>query len=84
MEKIASNEAVAQSAVSGIKNISVINSQSCFLNSSNISSMKDGVEVCNRLLVDLSDLVDCVKKQADKFPEIAAAISIRDRQVIFN
>jgi len=83
MVKVASNEGAAQSAVAGIKNVSVKNSATCSIGKSNISSMKTGASVCNQLLSDISKLVKCVNNQADKFPQLAATIAARDNQTKF-
>lgn len=83
MPKIASQESTATAAVSGIKNVSVGSSKTSSLNKSTISSMKTGVEVSNKLLNDISNLVTCVNEQANKFPQLAQAIAVRDSQTRF-
>lgn len=83
MGKIASNQDAAQNAVIGINKVSVESGTSCSLGKSNISSMKQGAEVSNQILSDLSKLVTCVNEQANKFPELAAVIASRDSQTRF-
>lgn len=82
MPKIASQESTATAAVTGIKNVSV-SSKTSSLSKSTISSMKTGVEVSNNLLTDISNLVTCVNEQANKFPQLAQAIAVRDSQTRF-
>lgn len=83
MPKIASQESTATAVVSGIKNVSVSSSKPSSLSKSTISSMKTGVEVSNNLLTDISNLVTCVNEQANKFPQLAQAIAVRDSQTRF-
>ncbi|AZP93881.1 hypothetical protein B834_1768 [Enterococcus mundtii 1A] len=83
MPKIASQESTATAVVSGIKNVSVSSSKPSSLSKSTISSMKTGVEVSNKLLNDISILVTCVNEQANKFPQLAQAIAVRDSQTRF-
>ncbi|EHK9412182.1 hypothetical protein FKY78_14200 [Enterococcus faecalis] len=83
MTKVASNQGAAQAAVSGIKNVSVSKNTKCTLGESNISGMKKGVKVNNKMLNNLSKLVKCVNTQANKFPKLAAAIAARDSQTRF-
>ncbi|WP_258379295.1 hypothetical protein [Enterococcus plantarum] len=45
--------------------------------------MKKGTEVTNQLLSDLSQLVDCVKEQSQKFPKIAEIMAIEDSKIKF-
>ncbi|MBO1086227.1 MULTISPECIES: hypothetical protein [Enterococcus] len=84
MSKITSQESTATAAISGIKNVSVSSSKTSSLSKSTISSMKTGVEVSNNLLTDISNLVTCVNEQANKFPQLAQAIAVRDSQTRFN
>ena len=83
MEKIASNQDVAQNAIVGINKVTVENGETCTLGKSNISSMKQGAKVSNQLLADLAKLVNCVNEQANKFPKLAAVIASRDSQTSF-
>lgn len=83
MPKIASQESTATATVTGIKNVSVSSSKTSSLSKSTISSMKTGVEVSNNLLTDISNLVTCVNEQANKFPQLAQAIAVRDSQTRF-
>lgn len=83
MTKIASNLGAAQAAVTGIQRISTESSGTVTMVLSNVNSMKDGTQVANELLSNLNQLVDCVKVQADKFPQIAKIIALRDSQAEF-
>ena len=84
VEKIASNEAVAQSAVSSISKVSIPKGKKTSLSQSTVPSMKTGVEVSNQLLSNLGKLVKSVQTQADKFPQLAKVMAERDRQQTFN
>lgn len=84
MSKIASNTGSATVAVAGIKSITINKGQQVSLGQSTIPSMKTGAEVNNQLLLDLSQLVDCVTVQSEKFPKIAELFALRDSQVKFS
>lgn len=81
--KVASSTSAAQSAVSGVKSVSVNRGEQVSLEKSNISSMESGKKINNQLLKDLVDLVDCVQNQSQKFPKIAEMMSIQDKQIKF-
>ncbi|MEI5993271.1 hypothetical protein [Candidatus Enterococcus mansonii] len=83
MAKIASDIGSASGAVSGINAVSVNKGSQVSLGKSNISSMKKGAEVTNQLLSDLSQLIDCVKEQGQKFPKIAKIMAIEDSKIKF-
>ncbi|EBF5167127.1 hypothetical protein FH017_00720 [Listeria monocytogenes] len=83
MMKVASSTSAAQSAVSGVKSVSVNRGEQVSLEKSNISSMESGKKINNQLLKDLVDLVDCVQNQSQKFPKIAKMMSIQDKQIKF-
>ncbi|EAF6003208.1 hypothetical protein FIV83_11060 [Listeria monocytogenes] len=83
MMKVASSTSAAQSAVSGVKSVSVNRGEQVSLEKSNISSMESGKKINNQLLKDLVDLVDCVQNQSRKFPKIAKMMSIQDKQIKF-
>ncbi|EKJ3581580.1 TPA: hypothetical protein ACN1ND_000277 [Enterococcus faecalis] len=83
MVKVASNQGAAQAAVSGISNVSVSGGQKCRLGKSNISSIKKGSEIGNKMLNDLTKFVSSVNTQANKFPKLAAVIAARDSQTKF-
>lgn len=83
MTKIASNLGTAQAAVTGIQRVPTESSGTVTMVLSNVNSMKDGTQVANQLLSNLNQLVDCVKVQADKFPQIAKIIALRDSQAEF-
>ncbi|HHQ0902554.1 TPA: hypothetical protein ACSK8S_001303 [Listeria innocua] len=81
--KVASSTSAAQSAVSGVKSVSVNRGEQVSIEKSNISSMESGEKINNQLLKDLVDLVDCVQNQSQKFPKIAEMMSIQDKQIKF-
>ncbi|EIS8276700.1 hypothetical protein L0388_000451 [Listeria monocytogenes] len=83
MMKVASSTSAAQSAVSGVKSVSVNRGEQVSLEKSNISSMESGKKINNQLLKDLVELVDCVQNQSQKFPKIAEMMSIQDKQIKF-
>ncbi|ECL7894865.1 TPA: hypothetical protein LWI60_000663 [Listeria innocua] len=83
MMKVASSTSAAQSAVSGVKSVSVNRGEQVSIEKSNISSMESGEKINNQLLKDLVDLVDCVQNQSQKFPKIAEMMSIQDKQIKF-
>ena len=83
-QPIASNEAVAQSAVSSISKVSIPKGKTTSLGKSTVPSMTTGVEVSNQLLSNLEELVKSVQTQADKFPQLAKVMAERDRQQTFN
>ncbi|EAC3450343.1 hypothetical protein KCT71_002147 [Listeria monocytogenes] len=83
MMKVASSTSAAQSAVSGVKSVSVNRGEQVSIEKSNISSMESGKKINNQLLKDLVDLVDCVQNQSQKFPKIAEMMSIQDKQIKF-
>ncbi|MBS7576309.1 MULTISPECIES: hypothetical protein [unclassified Enterococcus] len=85
MAKVASDYGVAVGAAAGIAGVQADTSKKTVtLSESNIQSMKDGASVNNQLLSDLSQLVSCVQAQADKFPQLAEKIALRDSQASFN
>lgn len=73
---------VAQDAVSKFWGVNT----ECFKDSritigaSNIGSIKKGARVSQEMLTGLSELASCIKKQADKFTDLAAIIQSRDVQ----
>ncbi|EHK9337846.1 hypothetical protein KCT81_002136 [Listeria monocytogenes] len=83
MMKVASSTSAAQSAVSGVKSVSVNRGEQVSIEKSNISSMESGKKINNQLLKNLVDLVDCVQNQSQKFPKIAEMMSIQDKQIKF-
>ena len=83
MSKIASDVGVATGAISAVKNVTVAKGATVSLTKSNLSSMKHGVKLANQLLSNLSDLVECVKEQSEKFPKIAEIIAIEDSKITF-
>lgn len=83
MTNIASDTGAANNAITNVKSVSVNKGQQASLGKSNLSSMKKGAEVTNQLLTDLSQLIDCVKEQSQKFPKIAEIMAIEDANVKF-
>lgn len=83
MSKIASNTDAAVTAVVDIKSISITEGESVNLAKSNVSSMTIGTEVSNTLLLNISELIDCVQKQSEKFPQIAELMQSEDNQITF-
>lgn len=83
MVNIASDVGAATTATSGIKSVSVNKGTQVSLGKSNINSMTNGTEVNNQLLSDLSQLIDCVKEQSQKFPKIAEIMAIEDSKIKF-
>ncbi|MBP2097993.1 hypothetical protein [Enterococcus rivorum] len=83
MGKIASDISAASGAVAGIESVAVSKGKQVSFGKSTISSMKQGKEVNNQLLTNLSELVECVKKQSQKFPEIAEIMAIEDSKMKF-
>ena len=74
-----SNLGAAQSAVSQFKT-GHSSGQHFSLGESNIAGMKNALEISNSIIGDLSKLESNIKKQADKFPKLAAVIEQRDKQ----
>lgn len=83
MGHIASDSGAATNAISGIQSVEVNKGQQVSLGESNVSSMKTGTEVTNQLLPDLTNLIECVKEQGNKFPKIAELIAIEDSKFKF-
>ncbi|MBC6137586.1 hypothetical protein HCA34_05990 [Listeria innocua] len=83
MVKVASSTSAAQSAVSGIKSVSVNRGEQVSLEKSNILSMESGAKINNQLLKNLVNLVDCVQTQSQKFPKIAEMLELQDNQIKF-
>ncbi|EAE8346120.1 hypothetical protein BOQ23_04120 [Listeria monocytogenes] len=83
MVKVASSTSAAQSAVSGIKSVSVNRGEQVSLEKSNILSMESGEKINNQLLKNLVNLVDCVQMQSQKFPKIAEMLELQDNQIKF-
>lgn len=83
MGKIASDIGVASEAVTGITAVSVPKGTQVSFGKSTINSMKQGKEVNNQLLNNLSEVVECVKEQSQKFPKIAEIMAIEDSKMTF-
>ena len=77
--KLASNVDAAQEAVSGFADIHLDgDGQQASCGSSNISGMRDGASVANKLVKRVSELVVGVKLQADNVPALAMELEERD------
>lgn len=61
MDKIASTLSVVESVVAEIETVTTNKEQKVFLSESTIASVKNGANVNNQLLSNLTKLVDCVK-----------------------
>lgn len=83
MVKIASNTETANVAVAGVAAVTIQKGEQISLNDCSIMSMKTGMQLNNQLLSDLSQLINCVQKQSEKFPEIAKVMAIEDSQIKF-
>lgn len=83
MTDIASDTSAAERATAGIKDVSINKGTQATLEESTVSSMTTGTEVNNQLLTDLSQLIDCVKEQSQKFPKIAELMAIEDSKIQF-
>lgn len=83
MVNIASDIGAASGAVAGVKSVSVNKGTQVSFGKSNVNSMTQGAEINNQLLSDLSELIDCVQEQAQKFPKIAEVIAIEDSKIKF-
>lgn len=78
MAKVASNLGAANSSISSLKQVMEGKAGNFSLSGSNLQGMKTGANVGNQLLDDINKLASSVKKQADKFPQIAQIIEARD------
>lgn len=83
MGKISSSTETASSVITGVTSIVLQKGEQVSLGKSTITSIKTGIEVNNQLLSDLSQLINCVQTQSEKFPEIAEMIAIKDSQINF-
>ena len=83
MVNIASDAGAAAGAVAGIKSVSISKGKQVSLGKSNVGSMTKGATVTNQLLSNLSQLIDCVKEQSQKFPKLAEMIEIEDSNTKF-
>lgn len=79
--KIRSNIVDAQdgiAALTGLKDMSSF--KTVDFGESNVQSMLSGKQLANDLMNDLSKITSCVLIQANKFPELAQRIELRDSQ----
>lgn len=76
--KIKSNTADAQEAVAELTGLQISNFQTVEMGTSTATSMKNGMQLTNELMGDISKVVSCVLTQANKFPELAQRIEERD------
>ncbi|WFB96754.1 TIGR04197 family type VII secretion effector [Lactococcus lactis] len=77
---IKSNTVDAQDAISELTGVQVSNFQTIELGESNVESMKNGAQMANELMGNVSKVVACILAQAIKFPELAHRIEERDIQ----
>ncbi|EHS2295106.1 hypothetical protein [Enterococcus sp. DIV0774] len=79
--KIVSSTSSAQSAVSKLTGINErLEAPKVTFSGSTVSGMTKGKQVNAQVLTNLTDLANCVWKQAEKFPQIAEKIAYRDQQ----
>lgn len=79
--KITSNISAAQQAVSKLTGITKeLKTPSVSFSGSTVSSMTKGKKVNAQVLTDLTNLANCIWKQAEKFPQLAEKIEQRDQQ----
>ncbi|EKZ0210413.1 hypothetical protein QRK64_002269 [Enterococcus faecalis] len=79
--KIVSSTSSAQSAVSKLIGINErLEAPKVTFSGSTVSGMTKGKQVNAQVLTNLTDLTNCVWKQAEKFPQIAEKIAYRDQQ----
>lgn len=77
---IKSNTVDAQDAISELTGVQVSNFQTIELGESKVESMKNGAQMANELMGNVSKVVACILAQANKFPELAHRIEERDIQ----
>ena len=79
--KIQSNTVDAQGAIAALTGLK---DMSCFktvdFGDSNVQAMLNGKQLANELMNDVSKITSCVLTQANKFPELAQRIALRDSQ----
>ncbi|PCS06146.1 hypothetical protein RU86_GL000378 [Lactococcus piscium] len=79
--KIRSNTVEAQDAIAtltGLKDMSSF--KTVDFGESNVQSMLNGKQIANELMNDVAKITSCVLRQANKFPELAQRIALRDSQ----
>ncbi|WP_321388800.1 hypothetical protein [uncultured Enterococcus sp.] len=78
---IASSTGAAQQAASQLTDNGVDQSaQEISFSGSDVPSMTDGLTVANQLVGEVSSLAECVRSQAQKFPQIAEIMHMKDRE----
>ncbi|QDK70395.1 hypothetical protein [Lactococcus protaetiae] len=79
--RISSNVMTAQNAISKLTGVEAgaIQNESIHFAGSNIACMKAGQKLNNQMLKDVSELVSCIQKQANKVEGLAQAIEYRDK-----
>lgn len=78
MAKVASNSASAQAASQGVTNTSSAQGKTANVAESNITAMTTGADVANRMVDNVNSFIESVKIQANKFPQLANAMEVRD------
>lgn len=78
---IASSTGAAQEAASKLSGNGVdVSTQEITFSGSDVPSMTDGLTVANQVLGEVKSLADCVRSQAQKFPQIAETMDLKDRE----
>ncbi|UQS83056.1 TIGR04197 family type VII secretion effector [Bombilactobacillus thymidiniphilus] len=80
---IASNQATAGAAVTKLSGVSVVNEGKIDVPTSTIESIVDGTQVNNEMISTLSDLVEYVQIQGNKFPQIDKLLAEVDNSIKF-
>ena len=79
--KIQSNTVDAQGAIAALTGLKDISSfKTVDFGDSNVQAMLNGKQLANELMNDVSKITSCVLTKANKFPELAQRIALRDSQ----
>jgi len=79
MSRIASDVVAAEAATSRVLALTIDDKKDVNFGDSNIAGMHVGKELASELLENLDGLLDCVKKQAEKFPALAVVREALDQ-----
>ncbi|WP_321383472.1 hypothetical protein [uncultured Enterococcus sp.] len=78
---VSSSTGAAQQAVSKLSGNGVdVSTQEITFSGSDVSSMTDGLAVANQVVGEVRSLAECVRSQAQKFPQIAETMALKDRE----
>ncbi len=77
---VASDTGAAQGAASGVQATGKVTSQTADVSQSNIAAMTTGADVANSMVDTVNSFIESVKTQAEKFPQLASAMEVRDGQ----